>query len=352
MLEGHTDNVSNLVRLDDNRLASGSSDETVRIWDVSKEALIATSSRHSQHVTDLCATRLGVISSSYDDRVLCWEIFGEAPPHTLIAGNAGWTRAMVSLDENHVASGSISNMLRIWKLSPPSTVAELSVYIREFPIGRLDNDRFIVMVVREAIAVRDSHDATWLTQLDVDSYASVVTVGQKHVAIARDDGSLLLWNPQTGEQVRYDKEPFFRAQITDDRHVVFLRRDYKLCCWDWISNETFDLCPELDSDFFITNRHMVAWKSGGMFSVFNLHTRSRVIDLQNLKTNQLQWLGLDHLIAVSGHCLQVWSLKTGECEATSFVDGEIKTISVVPEVGIIAVGDATGSVQILLFERL
>src|SRR5262249_13473839 len=157
-------------------------------------------------------------SSSYDDRVLCWEIFGEAPPHTLIAENAGWARAMIPLDENHVASGSISNMLRIWKLNPPSTIAELPVYIREFPELRLDNNRFIVNVARDGIAVRDSRDATWLTQLDVDSYTSLATVGQEYVAIAYDDGSLLFWNPQTGGQIRHDKEPFFHAQITDGRY--------------------------------------------------------------------------------------------------------------------------------------
>jgi WD40 repeat protein len=74
-LEGHSDWVSALCVLPDGRLASGSSDGTIRLWDMVRGAEAARLEGHSDWVTVLCVLPDGRLASGSDDGTIrLWDV--------------------------------------------------------------------------------------------------------------------------------------------------------------------------------------------------------------------------------------------------------------------------------------
>ena len=76
-LEGHSDSVHALCVLPDGRLASGSRDYTIRLWDVKTGAESARLEGHSKSVKALCVLPDGRLASgSSDNTIRLWDITG------------------------------------------------------------------------------------------------------------------------------------------------------------------------------------------------------------------------------------------------------------------------------------
>ena len=71
---GHLKAVWSLAVLDDGRLASGSWDQTIKIWDVGTGACVATLKGHEHWVSSLAVLEGGRLASGSDDRrIKIWD---------------------------------------------------------------------------------------------------------------------------------------------------------------------------------------------------------------------------------------------------------------------------------------
>jgi WD40 repeat protein len=78
-LEGHFDGVRTLCVLPDGRLASGSNDRTIRLWDVTTGAETARLEGHSDGVIALCVLPDGRLASGSNDRTIrLWDVTTDA----------------------------------------------------------------------------------------------------------------------------------------------------------------------------------------------------------------------------------------------------------------------------------
>ena len=101
---------------DGRRLASGSEDETVRLWDVETGACVRTLEGHGQTVTSVCFSPDGrqLASGSYENTVRLWDAETGACVKTLEGHGDGVNSVCFSPDGKQLASGSFDRTVRLW----------------------------------------------------------------------------------------------------------------------------------------------------------------------------------------------------------------------------------------------
>ena len=112
---------------DGQTLASGSRDETVRLWEVASGQEKATLQGHTNWVTSVSFSPDGqtLASGSRDETVRLWEVASGQEKATL-EGHTKWvTSVSFSPDGQTLASGSWDNTVRLWDVASGQTRATL-----------------------------------------------------------------------------------------------------------------------------------------------------------------------------------------------------------------------------------
>ncbi|MDM8562724.1 PKD domain-containing protein, partial [Candidatus Marithioploca araucensis] len=143
---GHTSSVYSVVFSPDGRYAlSGSSDDTLKLWDVNTGAEIRTFAGHTSSVYSVVFSPDGryALSGSSDDTLKLWDVNTGAEIRTF-AGHTYWINSVAfSPDGSYAFSGSYDRTLKMWEtgipinqppqanfsLNPSSGIVPLSVHL-------------------------------------------------------------------------------------------------------------------------------------------------------------------------------------------------------------------------------
>jgi WD40 repeat protein len=119
-LVGHSGYVKSLCfSPDKTTIASGSNDNTVKIWDISTRKNIITLKGHTQGVKSVCFSPSGntLASGSDDNTIKLWNVATEQNTMTL-TGHSGYVKSVCfSPDGRILGSGSYDNTIKIWDVS-------------------------------------------------------------------------------------------------------------------------------------------------------------------------------------------------------------------------------------------
>ncbi|EDQ99583.1 ectomycorrhiza-induced ankyrin-domain/NACHT-domain containing protein [Laccaria bicolor S238N-H82] len=127
-LKGHTDQVNSVAfSQDGSRVVSGSHDETVRIWNVMTGEVEAELKGHTDQVNSVAFLQDGsrVVSGSDDKMVRIWNVT-TGKVEAELKGHTDWVNSVAfSQDGSRVVSGSSDKTVRIWNVMMGKVEAEL-----------------------------------------------------------------------------------------------------------------------------------------------------------------------------------------------------------------------------------
>ena len=135
-LTGHSNWVLSVVYSPDSRyLASGSSDKTIKIWEVATETELRTLTGHSMTVWSVAYSPDGryLASGSLDKTIKIWEVATETELRTLTGHSEGVLSVAYSPDGRYLASGIGDGAIKIWEVA---TVRELRTPTRHSEVVR------------------------------------------------------------------------------------------------------------------------------------------------------------------------------------------------------------------------
>ncbi|PWH17613.1 MAG: hypothetical protein DDG58_07740 [Ardenticatenia bacterium] len=104
---------------DDRRIASGSHDQTVRVWEVVSGRVSQTLSGHTGAVTSVAFSPDGrqIASGSHDQTVRVWEVVSGRVLQILSGHTGAVTSVAFSPDGRRLASGSYDGKVRVWEVA-------------------------------------------------------------------------------------------------------------------------------------------------------------------------------------------------------------------------------------------
>ncbi|PAV22985.1 nucleotide-binding-oligomerization-domain like receptor [Pyrrhoderma noxium] len=247
-LEGHTSSISCLSFSGDGKyLASGSRDATIIIWDMSRRRVKTGPLReHTEKVTEVsfspCGTKL--VSGSSDKTILVWDVSTGEVLRKIIRGVFSVT---YSPHGHFILAGG-------WRWMSMWNVADDTAALKEFQVGsrRIVRASFSPDGSRFA-SVSDGPfpdsgmvqiwDATWSveeTKTTLEERGEILSIslspGSKFIASGSSNGSICLWNSDTGELVKNLKLSSCVNSVAfspvDEQLIAFGSEDGTVEVWD------------------------------------------------------------------------------------------------------------------------
>ncbi len=203
-LEGHEGYVTALAVLPDGRLASGSDDNTVRLWDAKTGAELARLEGHEGGVNALAVLPDGRLASGSDDRtVRLWDARTGAELARL-EGHEGYVRALAVLPDGRLASGSSDKTVRLWDAKTGAELARLEGHeggvtaLAVLPDGRLASGSS-----DKTVRLWDAKTGAELARLEGhEGYVRALAVlPDGRLASGSDDNTVRLWDAKTGAEL-------------------------------------------------------------------------------------------------------------------------------------------------------
>jgi WD40 repeat protein len=338
ILEGHTSHVEAVaLSADGKRAVSGSSDGTLRVWDLEGNQPPRVLESHTDGVTAVALSADGrrAVSASNDKTVRVWDLEGNRPPR-LLEGHTDWVVAVaLSADGRRAVSGSRDSTLRVWDLEgnqPPRileshtdgvTAVALSADGRRAVSGSRDSTlRVWDLEGNQPPRILEGHaDSVWTLALSADGKRAVSGSGGDIFDFGNNT-ALRVWDLEGNQPPRvlegHTSGVIGVALSGDGRRAVSGSRDYTVRVWDLEGNQ-----PPRVLEGHTRFVKAVALSADGKRAISGSHDKT--LRVWNLEGNQPPRLleghtGYSNVVALSAdgkraisrsenYALRVWDLE-------------------------------------------
>ncbi|XP_032241718.1 probable E3 ubiquitin ligase complex SCF subunit sconB isoform X2 [Nematostella vectensis] len=195
-LQGHMDVVL-CLQFDRRRVVTGSSDRTIRMWDVRSGRSIRKMKGHKGGVRCLQFDNERIISGSWDMTIMVWHIVKFTRLHVLY-GHKGCVSCL-RFDENTLVSGSHDSTIRVWDMRTWECVLVLQGH--EGAVSCLEFDAPFVLSGSADKTIKlwnvESGDCLNTLRGHADAVTSVKVIGEL-ILSGSADGMILFWDLDSG----------------------------------------------------------------------------------------------------------------------------------------------------------
>jgi WD40 repeat protein len=209
-LKGHSSSVVSVaISPDGKTLASGSRDNTIKLWNLATKQEIHTLNDHSDSVYYVAISPDGqtLASGSADNPIKLWNLATGREIVTLKGHSNSVYYVAISTDGQTLASGSRDNSIKLWNLATKQEICTLqghsdSVYSvaistdgQTLASGSADNTIKLwnLATGREIVTLKGHSDSVYSVAISPDG----VTLASGSV-----DNTIKLWNLTTGQKIR------------------------------------------------------------------------------------------------------------------------------------------------------
>lgn len=209
-LQGHSDEIYAAAFSRDGKLiATGSDDQTVRVWDANTGAALKKLTGHQWRVTsvDFVPDSDLVISASWDQTIKVWDLTAEPERIVLPAHTDAVTCMTVNEEAGLMATGARDGSVRIWQIDGMNTIHEF--HDHEKPVQDVafnDNGTRIASASWDAtIRVRDLENDD--PPLVLRGHTGMVLAarfvpGTSTLLTGSPDNTIRVWNTDAGKLMR------------------------------------------------------------------------------------------------------------------------------------------------------
>ncbi|XP_078676583.1 uncharacterized protein LOC144913645 isoform X2 [Branchiostoma floridae x Branchiostoma belcheri] len=208
-LAGHSGTVR-CLHLEGNTLVSGATDRTIKVWDLSMQsswssiACRVTMIGHSDTVRCLKVDEERVVSGSYDQTLKVWNLRTGHCKHTL----RGHTAAVlcVQFDDNKIVSGSADNTIKIWNIEG-ECLKTLIGHMDAVTCLNFTGDKIVSGSLDSDLKFWDMRTGLCVSTLDwtrSEGHTGVIRCLQAdhwRIVSAADDKTLKVWSVEDGKRL-------------------------------------------------------------------------------------------------------------------------------------------------------
>ncbi|PHH50007.1 Vegetative incompatibility protein HET-E-1 [Ceratocystis fimbriata CBS 114723] len=205
-LEGHDSRVASVMFSNDGqRLASGSFDKTVKVWDATSGMCLQTLEGHNDSVMSVAFSnnRQRLASGSADSTVKIWDATSGMCLRTL-EGHDRWVASVVfSNDGQQLASGSFDKTIKIWDATSGTCLQALKGHDGCVQSVTFSNDgqRLASGSFDKTVKIWDTASGTCLQTLEGHSewvQSAVFLNDGQRLASGSDDETVKIWDTTSG----------------------------------------------------------------------------------------------------------------------------------------------------------
>jgi WD40 repeat protein len=311
-----------LAVLPDGRVVSGSTDGTLRVWDVESGQTLQTLGGHSDWVSALAVLdSRRVVCNSGDKTLQVWDVESGQTLQTL-RGHSDWVSDVAVLDSRRVVSGSHDGTLRIWDVESGQTLQTLDGPRWIMAVAVLDSRRVVSISAAETLRVWDVESGQTLQTIEHTGINSVAVMDSHRVVSGSGHGTLHVWDVESGQALQTlegHSGSVHAVAVLDSRRVISSSGDETLRVWDVESGQTLQTLKGhsdwVNAVAVLDSRRVVSGSKDGTFRVWDVESGQTLQALEEHSGWVSDIAALDSRRVVSGssdRTLRVWDAERGQ----------------------------------------
>lgn len=207
-LRGHSNWVYSLaISSDGNTLISGSKDNTIKVWNLNTGQELRTLTGHSSYINSVVFSPDGkkIASGSYDKTIKVWNLTN-GQVSTLSGHKSEVLAIAISPDGQKIASGSTDRTIKVWNLNTGKELRTLRGHLGDVNSIAISPDGQELASVSDDKTIKfwnlnTGREIRTLTGHSADVNSVAFSPDGQKIATGSDDKTIKVWNLVTGEEL-------------------------------------------------------------------------------------------------------------------------------------------------------